>query len=131
MFNLLTFAASLAIIAGLAKLNRSNKMFWAFAVSMLLGYAGGSIFSSVKNYSKKKVGIIQVSPMQAPVHADSAYIYGETGCTAGTTSVAYSTIAYAKPAGQGNVDRDMVSTRTLQAFNPENDIGNKTIVDTS
>lgn len=123
MFNLLIFSVGLLLTAALAKFNKSNKLFWTFLVSLVIGYAGGSIAGKLNSVGKKKVSTTYVAPMY---ESTALTIYD--AALPEDTLVAFST----NRTGQSYVDRDMVlPSRTLLAFNPENDIGNVDTENTS
>ena len=120
MFNLLTFGIGIISIVALAKINKSNKLFWTLLVSMLIGYAGGSIVGKFGNIDKKKVDTTYVVPMyESPAFpTDRAALLEDNRETY---------VVSTNSASRKYVSRDMVSTRTGIAYNPENDIG---VVDT-
>lgn len=124
MFNLLTLGIGILSIVALAKINKSNKLFWTFLVSMFIGYAGGSIVGKLNSVGKKKVGTTYVAPMHE-------FQVLTTDCPAlpEDTLVAY---------GSNHASRntyymgcDMVPTRTGKALNPEDDTGNVDTENTS
>ena len=53
MLNLLTFFIGIVTIFLLARYNKSNKLFWLFIISMMTGFAGGTIASRLCDGSKK------------------------------------------------------------------------------
>ena len=123
MFNLLIFSAGILMTAALAKMNKSNKLFWTLLVSLFIGYAGGSLVGKFNSIGKKKVSVTTVTPM----HESKALTIYDAALPEDTL-VAVST----NRAGQSYVDRDMTLTdRTLLAFNPEDDTGNVDTENTS
>lgn len=86
----------------------------------------------IKHAAKKKVGTTQVSLMQAPMSANAA-MYSDYASYVGIPSVDQGThVFYTKPAGRRFVHNNVVvPTRTLQAFNPDYDIGKIDYVNTS
>lgn len=123
MFHLLTFAGMISIIAGLARLNKSNKLFWVFLVSMLIGFAGGSFRTVAKNYTKKE-NIEQKSFIQGlPVMDSTVCLDLSTGCIENTPSLNNILASNAKPESPRFLYRDTMFTRTLGTFNPDYDIG--------
>lgn len=123
MFHLLTLGSLACIVAAIARLNNSNKLFWTLIVSMLLGFAGGSIHHHEKSMMMKKEGTTIVSPMQPSTITvpapDLVSLEAEP-----ILAIEDTRAFVAKAAGLDKVHRDVVvSPMTLQAFNPESDIG--------
>lgn len=124
MFNLLTLAFGVFAIIGLAKLNKSNKLFWTLLVSMLIGFASGSFVGKFNSVGNKKVGTTTIAPMHDSSALTIFYDAALPMETLVTSSPAH--------AGQSFVDHiDMVPTTTLLAYNPEDDIGNVDTENTS
>lgn len=115
MFNLLIFSVGLLLTAALAKYNKSNKLFWAFLVSMMLGYTGGSIAGKFNSVGKKKVSTTYV----APIHGSQALTIYDAALPTDTL-VTHVT----NHVGQSYVDSDMVLpfSEALSVFSPENDL---------
>lgn len=115
MFNLLTLGFGILTVVTLSRINKSNKLFWTLLVSMLIGFAGGSIVGKFNSVGKKKVGTTYVTPTHesTPLTADSLALVDDV-------LVAFST----NHVSQSYINRDMVPTdRALLALNPEDDIG--------
>ncbi len=53
MLNLLTFFVGIVTIFLLARYNKSNKLFWLLFISMMTGFAGGTIVTRLYDSSKK------------------------------------------------------------------------------
>lgn len=123
MFNLLIFSVGILLTAALAKINKSNKLFWTFLVSLVLGYAGGSFAGKLNSVGKKKESTTYVAPM-----------YESTALTIDDAALPIDTfVAFSTPrTSQSYVERDMVlPSRTLLAYNPEDDTGNVDTENTS
>lgn len=122
MLNLLPLAIGLGAITLLSKVNKSNKMFWVFLTSMLLGFAGGSISKNYNKFTGKKEGIIQVDSMQT---SDMSLIAEYSNATLNDTSMTLTSCGLIESAGQNyNLYRDMMpNSGPGNTSNPECDIG--------
>lgn len=120
--NLLPLAIGLGAVTLLAKVNKNNKMFWIFLVSMLLGFAGGSVSKNYKKFTDKKVGIMQINPMQT---STMSTIIDFDDAMLQDTSTESTKYAYVKSAGQDySLYRDMIpNCNPGITFNPEDDTG--------
>lgn len=131
MSTLTALLVGIVAITGLARLHHSNKLFWTFLVSMLLGFAGaGSIRYASTYFNKKKCDATYVVPMQgsATLTVIDSALLPDTIATSHKSNL----VSYAKPVGQYNVSRDIaITNRTGTSFNPETDIGITEPVNTS
>lgn len=79
MLNTLLFLAiGTAVTIILARMNKSNGLFWKLAIAMLVGFAGGTISNALgsnTNYASKHAGLNQSVPTQgSTIQFDQAYI---------------------------------------------------------
>jgi hypothetical protein len=128
MLNLLSLLIGGLVIAGIARYNKSNKLFWELMMSFLFGFACGHVGKSYKAYTDKKPGITVVTAMQ-PSQAltvidgifDSALPTDICVLNESDSNVAP---AMAKVALAENDNcRDIIPARDHLTFNAENDIG--------
>lgn len=78
MLSFIPLAIGIFAIFAISRYNRSNKMFWTLLVSMLLGYACGSIRTNYSVY-KKKADVTKVISMYES--STLTTICDLTGCT--------------------------------------------------
>lgn len=128
MLNLLSLLIGGLVIAGIARYNKSNKLFWELMMSFLFGFACGHVGKSYKAYTDKKPGITVVTAMQ-PSQAltvidgifDSALPTDICVLDESDSNVAP---AMAKVALAENDNcRDIIPVRDHLTFNAEDDIG--------
>lgn len=79
MLNTLLFLAiGTATAIVLARMNKSNSLFWKLTIAMLVGFAGGTASSALgsnANYAPKHAGLNQGTPTQgSTIQFDQAYI---------------------------------------------------------
>lgn len=124
MFNLLTLAGgTLITLVALAKLHKSNKLFWTFLVSMLIGYAGGSVAKKISSCNIKKDNTTYVVPMY-----ESATLTANYGSSAFKDTRAVkncgNTVINSNRTGKELATYCVVFTSNKpSALNPEYDIG--------
>lgn len=129
MLNLLPLAIGLGAITMLSKVNKSNKMFWVFLTSMLLGFAGGSISKNYSKFTGKKEGIMQVDSMQM---SDMSLITEYSDAMLNDTRITLTPSKPMKSVGQNSLYRDMIpNSGPGGTLNPECDIGIVEPVNTS
>lgn len=128
MLNLLSLLIGGLVIAGVARYNKSNKLFWQLLMSFLIGFACGHVGKSYKAYTNKKPGITVVTAMQ-PSQAltvidgifDSALPTDICVLDESDSNVAP---VMAKVAlAENNNCRDIIQARDHLTFNAEDDIG--------
>lgn len=73
MLNLLTFFIGIVTIFLLARYNKSNKLFWLFVISMMTGFAGGTIASRLCDGSKKDCVDSVSSDVTNTIHGTCAF----------------------------------------------------------
>ena len=122
MLNLLPLALGVVAIALLAKMNKSNKVFWTFLVSLLFGYACGSAVKNYKSFTEKKVYPAYVMPTQTL----DALTIEDAALLPSTSSDVRSTLCITnmdKSVGKAFKHIAGLPSRTQLTFNPEDDIG--------
>lgn len=66
MTTLLMIIAGLLVCFGIARFNKSNKLFWITVIALASGFIGGTVAHELAiRGDKKSENTIQVSPMQA------------------------------------------------------------------
>lgn len=123
MLNLLSLGIGLGAITLLSKVNKSNKMFWVFLTSMLIGFAGGSVGKNYNKFTNKKEGIMQIDSMQM---SNTSSIAEYSNAMLDDTRIEVKPIGYTKmkSAGQNSLYRDMIpNSEPGSTSNPECDIG--------
>lgn len=122
MFNLLVLAGITSAIAGLARLNHSNKLFWTLFVSMMVGFAGGSVLKTYNKVKKENITQQYVIDDYSTI-PNVTTVYETTDDAMEVTMVDTIKPTYAYNAVMFN--------RTLNTSNPEDDTGTFDPVDTS
>lgn len=89
-------SAAIVTCVLIARINKSNRLFWVLLLSMLAGFVGGSIATQAQT-SNKKENISVVCPMQMSTFSVQAL-----------PTENEDTLAMAKSAGQDNINTDIV-----------------------
>lgn len=77
MLTILFLIIGIAAIFGLARMNKSNTLFWTLLIAMMAGYVGGTAAAhlSKKDNAEKHAGLNQGLPIQGSVFQfDKAYL---------------------------------------------------------
>lgn len=77
MLTILFLTIGIAVIFGLARMNKSNKLFWTLLIAMMTGYVVGTaaVHFTKKNSTEKHAGFNQGLPIQGSVFQfDKAYL---------------------------------------------------------
>lgn len=90
------FLISLALLlcAGVAKLEKSNKLFWMLIVSMLIGYAAAGILSYTEDDNRKQCFISTDNSTQTPTCSFQALLAEGDGTFIEIKSVGQRNAAY-------------------------------------
>lgn len=72
---LLWTLAAIALAFGIARYNRSNKLFWQLALAFIGGYAAYVMCTRTSVNEKGKMNLTQVCPTQVPVVTSSSILY--------------------------------------------------------
>lgn len=129
MLNLLSLLIGGLVIAGIARYNKSNKLFWELMMSFLFGFACGHVGKSYKAYTDKKPGITVVTAMQpsmALTISDATFPDAALPDDICVLNESDSNVApaMAKVALAENDNcRDIIQARDHLTFNAEDDIG--------
>lgn len=72
---LLAFVLTIIIIAGIARYNESNKLFWTLLVPFLMGFAVVAMTSKKRATSQEEKIVMQNNPTQAAAISPDAFMY--------------------------------------------------------
>lgn len=64
---LLWFVIGMMIAFGIARYNKSNKLFWQLALAFVFGYAANVMYNRVFDDKQDSEDVVQMCPMQNPV----------------------------------------------------------------
>lgn len=81
---LLWFILGMALAFGIARYNKSNKLFWQLAISFILGYAATVMVTRTIGNERSSENLVQVCPTQMPtvVSGNSiVYLLADTSLT--------------------------------------------------
>lgn len=65
----------IALSLGIARYNKSNKLFWQLVLAFILGYAGTVMYTRTFHDEEGKMNLTQVYPTQAPVMTSGSTAY--------------------------------------------------------